>query len=144
MNPKIESLIGQPVGSLLDREPYSGWSPKRSVSRDIAKELAVHYEFRGHGFELRCDPQENIATIFIDFKKGYDPALGTPFDILPTTTRDEVRALPGEPSKGSEAPPWDRFTMDGYTIHFQYTPAEAGQREGIAMITLMRPDRVPA
>jgi hypothetical protein len=139
MKRKLEEFVGEKASALLKEDPYCHWQTKRSVTNDKRLgELIVHHEFPGRGFELRCDKEDRITTIFICTEK-YDPSAGCPFEVPFTWGREQVIGKFGAPTTSGTKVAWDRWTTDAFTFRFAYREDGGGLSE----VTLMRNDRVP-
>jgi len=146
MTKNIADYLGSPASSLLQTTPFKDWSVEKSFEEDIDVPI-IHYVFQRHGLELRCDRDDKISVIFLysDEFDGFDESL---FEIPFSWGRDQVLEHFGSPSKsgGKVSDPilgnygaWDRFTLPGHVVHFEYR----ANFDGIKKITLMCKDMVP-
>lgn len=146
MKKNISDYLGLHASIMLNDEPFKGWLFERSVEEELDPPI-VHYIFPARGVELRCDDDEKVSVIFLQFDEmeRFDTGLdGLPF----SWTRKQVMDRFGTPSKSGEKSShpilglygaWDRFAMPNYTIRFEYNMDSVGVRK----ITLMRNDIVP-
>jgi len=146
MPKKIQAYLGVPASNMLNDNPFDHWGFERSVTEDLDPQI-IHYVFAEHGLELRCDDDNKISVIFIftDRFGGLDDSL---LDFPHSLNRRQVLQRFGEPSKSGNASnhpvlgnygAWDRFSMQGYAIRFEYSTDEGC----IKKITFMREDVVP-
>ena len=146
MPKKIQDYLGVPAANMLNDNPFCHWSLEKSITEDLDPPI-IHYVFSEHGMELRCDDDNKISAIFIfsdRFGGHRDDLLEIPFSL----NRRQVLQRFGSPSKSGNASnhpvlgnygAWDRFSMPGYTVRFEYLADELG----INKITFMREDVVP-
>jgi len=107
---------------------------------------------RARGIEIEQDNLGAIKTIFLhsDMHESFSGYRGPLRGALSfDSSRDDVRAVLGKPTKSKDAfvedslgpqGAWDRFESPEYTIHIQYCP---DSEDKIRLITLMNPDVVP-
>ncbi|MEM7248717.1 MAG: hypothetical protein AAF533_25530 [Acidobacteriota bacterium] len=140
---KLAEYLGRPAAALLEAEPFCAWGVRRTVDGGQPS-TEVRYELEGDHVELLCDQDESVRSIFL--RPGVDESLS---EISFSSRREAVRERFGVPETSGEPHhdpilgdygAWDRFDMGLAAIHFQYRP----DSDGIAMITLMRPDVVPS
>jgi len=142
----IADYIGRRVSSLLKVAPFKDWPVTRSINDDLGERI-IHYIFKEHGLELRCDRNDNISVIFLYSNDhiGFD---GPPFEIPFSWNREQVLERFGPPAKSGRKTSlpflgdhgaWNRFTQRKYTIHMEYRV----ESDGIELITLMRNDVIP-
>ena len=149
MNLTTETLanyLGREASNLLGDTPFRNWTFEKSFETDLEK-LRIDYVFAQDGFDIVCDEEDKVDTIFLYsdqsrcFKEGVQ-------DLPFTSSRQEVIARLGSPSKSGdrrshpilgERGAWDRFARSGYVIHVEYRL----DADFINKITLMRADVVP-
>jgi len=131
---------------MLRDAPFKDWVFERSLEKDLDPPI-IHYVFPRHGLELRCDDDEKICVIFLYSNESdlFDDVLIEPHF---SWSRQQVVEYFGSPSKsgGRSNHPilgdygaWDRFSMPGYTVRFEYEM----DSDHIQKITFMRNDVVP-
>lgn len=146
MKRKISDYLGLHASIMLNDGPFKKWTYERSLEEDLDPPI-VHYVFPRRGLELRCDDDEKISVIFLRFdeQEAFDENL---VDLPFSWTREQVVNRFGMPSKSGEKSnhpllgaygAWDRFTVAGYTIRFEYNMDSMGIRK----MTFMRNDVVP-
>ncbi len=135
-NIDLARYLGRPSADLLNAEPFSTWTPERTVEDDLNPPETSYSYADEVGFEFNCCPGESIAAIFL-YRGGYVATaidLDTPFE----WSREMVISRLGRPSKsGNGTLAWDRYDDPVRCLHFEY------DAQGIRMITWMRPDRAP-
>ncbi|HEX8523215.1 MAG TPA: hypothetical protein VF669_13240 [Tepidisphaeraceae bacterium] len=143
----VELYLGREASSLLKAPPFDRWPVEKSLEEDL-EEPILHYVFPHHGMELRCDRNDRINTIFLraDTSGHFEEEL---LDIPANANRGDVLRRFGIPAKSGNSlsdpvlgryGPWDRFNLPRCVVHVQYRVGA----DDIEMITLMRPDAVPA
>lgn len=142
----LANYLGNPVSTMLEASPFKLWPVDKSFEKDLPTPI-IHYVFRQHGLELRCDGDDRVNTIFLysDEFGGFDELLlEFPF----SSSRQQVRERLGTPSKSGgklsdpilgKYGPWDRFARSGHAIHVEYRI----DADCIKKITLIRADVVP-
>jgi hypothetical protein len=147
MTKNIADYLGSPASSILQATPFKDWPVEKSFEEEDLEEPIINYVFLRHGLELRCDRDDKISVIFLysDEFNGFNEGL---FEIPFSWGRDQVLEHFGTPSKsgGKVSDPilgnygaWDRFTLPGRVVHFEYR----ANSDSIKKITLMREDMVP-
>jgi hypothetical protein len=136
----LERYLDKPMPNLLAELPFAGWPYEREVDAEIGR---IDYTFLGKGFDIVCDLDERIRTIFIVndgshlFREGLT-------DLSFSSTRREVCVRLGLPAK-SGGPQvdailgalgrWDRFARSsGCSVHVEFQV----DRDCIKRVTLMR------
>jgi len=131
---------------MLRDDPFKDWVVERSLEKELDPPI-IHYFFPRKGLELRCDDDEKISVIFLcsDEYNEFDDVLIEPRF---SWCRQQVAEYFGSPSKsgGRSSHPilgdfgaWDRFTMPGYAVRFEYRM----DSDSIRKITFMRNDVIP-
>jgi len=140
---RMATYIDMNISSLLTADPFNGWTVRRSTENSLVEPI-VHYVFPKRGVELRCDVRERISVMFFTLTKITADLL----ELGQDCSRKGIRSAFGRPSKIGKPGahpilgtinPWDRFSFESYTIHFEYSLAD----DQCCSVTIMRPDAVP-
>lgn len=124
---KISEYIGCHVSKMLGSKPFKDWSVERSFEDEL-EEPIMHYIFKGHGLELRCNQHNTITVIFLDLSELVDLDCLL-LDVPPSASRLQVYAQLGTPSQSGEKlcdpilgnyGAWDRFVLPSHAIHIEY------------------------
>ena len=142
---RLSKYLGQHSSYILDSSIFKNWQVQRSIDEDADPPL-VNYSLENSLLELSCDLEdERIRSLFIKNEEHLGETLS---DVSFSIDRDSLAQKFGTPSKSGkefsdpilgEYGPWDRFQMDEYTIHFQFSV----DSKKIVMMTLMRNDVLP-
>lgn len=130
---------------LLDCEPYKKWQVDISIDDDTDNPI-LYYVFTENNLELLCDEDGRIRTAMLQVGNcaNVEELLGIPF----RSSLHQVREYYGTPSKKGErssspylgeSGAWDRFSLDGFVLHFEY----GLENDEVVRITLMRNDVAP-
>jgi hypothetical protein len=111
-----------------------------------------HYlQIQRHGIGFIADFDGRVSTIFLysEGKRGYSQFTGVlPEGVSFEDSQRSIHERLGQPTAngGGEVIPlygkaskWDRYALDGYSLHIQYAEGEGS----IELVTIMRPDSVP-
>src|SRR5579872_2390777 len=96
----ILEWLDKDVSCLLEAEPFKNWLVEKFVEVGLG-ERRIHYVFKGHGLELRCDKNDKINVIFLKSADNNHSA-ETLFEIPFSSNRERVLKHFGSPSKSGE------------------------------------------
>jgi len=141
----LSDFLDFPASKLLAAPPFADWQYKASIEHDL-DELIRDYVFLEMAVDVAADENDLVTTIWVHFDDSR-PIWAGLSDIPLRTTRNEILDRFGVPSRsGGELQTalgpsgrWDRFSMRGYSVHFQYRL----DSDSIQKVTLMRADVVP-
>lgn len=140
------SLVGQPVESPSVQALIRSERLQSSAEEDMEEgEPVQSYLTSYHGGYQLVHSLGRISTLFIYVtpKDGFAACISPlPYDLLPQSTRSDVRQRLGMPTRSGAAQslpplgrygPWDRFDGTDLCLHVQYTESN----ERIELITIM-------
>lgn len=142
---KMSEYLGRPSSTLLEAQPFKGWSVERTFDEDNDSPIA-RYSFGSRPLRFNSDgDDERVRTVFLQADEHDGTVLSDiPFD----STRAQVLARFGAPSKSGDRRsdpilgsygPWDRFQLSSFVLHVQFRY----DSDSVAMVTLMRNDVAP-
>jgi len=152
---ELLGILGQVASKSSVKKVLEAYELVDETDEDLEEEAAVGARSlvdRKLGIEIEQDNVGAIKTIFLhsDLHESFAAFPGPLIGGLSfASSREDVRAALGEPTKAKEAfvedslgpqGAWDRFESPQYTIHVQYDPETTSR---IRLITLMNPDVVP-